>query len=141
MVGVGLLMLIISWTAVWMLRNGREPSPLMSRLLVAMTFSGWVAVLTGWYTTEIGRQPYLVSGVMRTAEAVGPVPPAIVLTTLIAWLTLYAVLISAYVAVVFMLARNASTKEKLETGVNAHGPRVGPLIDPTVEPTGAAGNA
>ena len=141
MVGVGLLMLVISWAAVWMLRKGREPSPLMSKLLVGMTFSGWVAVLSGWYTTEIGRQPFLVSGVMRTAEAVGPVPPATVLTTLIAWLTLYAVLISAYVAVVFMLARNASAKEKLDTGVNAHGPRVGPLIDPTIEPTGAPGNA
>jgi cytochrome d ubiquinol oxidase subunit I len=36
--------------------------------LAGMTFSGWVATLAGWYVTEIGRQPFLVHGVLRTAE-------------------------------------------------------------------------
>jgi hypothetical protein len=41
-----------------------------------MTFSGWVATLAGWYVTEIGRQPWLVTGVLRTAEAAGPIAGA-----------------------------------------------------------------
>ncbi len=137
MVATGMLMLLVSWYALWATRGNREPSPWLTRALVGMTFSGWVAVLTGWYTTEIGRQPWLVTGVMSTADALGPVPPSTVLTTLVAWLVLYGVLISAYVAVIFGLARNASAKEKQPGGINAHGPKVGPLIDPTLPATGA----
>ena len=137
MVASGFLMLAVSWFGLWALRKGREPAPWLGRVLVGMTFSGWVAVLTGWYTTEIGRQPWLVTGVMSTADALGPVPPATVLTTLVAWLFLYAILISAYIAVVFGLARNASAKEKLPGGINAHGPKIGPLIDPSAGPSPA----
>ncbi len=134
MVMTGLLMLAVSWAGLWLLRKGREPSPLLSRLLVGMTFSGWLGVLSGWYTTEIGRQPFLVSGVMRTADAVGPASAGTVMTTLIAWLTVYAFLTAAYIAVVFYLARTAGEKEALSRGVNALGPKVGPFIDPKAEP-------
>jgi cytochrome d ubiquinol oxidase subunit I len=134
MVGTGLLMLAVSWFALLSMRRQREPSPLLARVLVAMTFSGWVAVLTGWYTTEIGRQPYLVAGVMRTADALGPASAGTVMTTLVAWLILYGILISAYIAVIFGLAANASRNEGKATGVNAHGPKVGPLIDPAAQP-------
>ena len=81
MVATGILMLVASWYALWALRRQREPSLWLSRGLVAMTFSGWIAVLSGWYTTEIGRQPYLVQGVMTTADALGPTPAGTVLTT------------------------------------------------------------
>ncbi len=134
MVMTGLLMLAVSWGGLWLLRKGREPSPFLSRVLVGMTFSGWVGVLSGWYTTEIGRQPFLVSGVIRTSEAVGPASAGTVMTTLIAWLTIYAFLTAAYIAVVFYLARTAGEKEKLVRGVNALGPKVGPLIDPKAAP-------
>ena len=134
MVMTGLLMLAVSWGGLWLLRKGREPSPFLSRVLVGMTFSGWAGVLSGWYTTEIGRQPFLVSGVIRTSEAVGPASAGTVMTTLIAWLTIYAFLTAAYIAVVFYLARTAGEKEKLVRGVNALGPKVGPLIDPKAAP-------
>jgi cytochrome d ubiquinol oxidase subunit I len=134
MVGTGFLMLAVSWLSVWQMRKRREPSPLLARVLVGMTFSGWVAVLTGWYTTEIGRQPYLVTGVMRTAEALGPTSAGTVMATLVAWLVLYGILISAYIAVIFGLAANASKQEGMETGINALGPKVGPFIDPKLEP-------
>jgi cytochrome d ubiquinol oxidase subunit I len=114
MVGVGLLMLAVSWWAAYAMRRGRGPSPLLSRALVAMTFSGWVAVLSGWYTTEIGRQPFLVHGVLRTADAVSAVPPANVAFTLTAYLSLYALLIVAYISVVFLLARRAGDKADRE---------------------------
>ncbi len=108
MVGVGVLMLLVSWIAWWQQRGGRDPSPAVVWALLAMTFSGWVAVVAGWYTTEIGRQPWLVQGVLTTAQAAGPVPPAAIGTTLAIYLTLYLALTVAYVSVVFRLARKAS---------------------------------
>jgi len=137
MVATGILMLIVSWSALWALRRQREPRPWLARSLVVMTFSGWIAVLSGWYTTEIGRQPYLVQGVMTTADALGPTPAGTVMTTLVAWLVLYGILISAYIAVVFGLARNASRLERLKPGASAHGPQVGPLVHPHVSPSSA----
>jgi cytochrome d ubiquinol oxidase subunit I len=96
----------------------------MLKAFVAMTFSGWVAVLAGWYTTEIGRQPFLVTGVLRTADAVTSVPAASIGLTLALYLLLYAVLITAYVTVVFHLARKAGQADAKSSEPTAHGPRV-----------------
>jgi cytochrome d ubiquinol oxidase subunit I len=73
-----------------------------------MTFSGWVGVVAGWYVTEIGRQPYLVSGVLKTADAVTKVPANMVLGTLVMYLALYFGLIVSYIWVVFYLARQTN---------------------------------
>lgn len=107
MVGVGLLMLAVSWIGAWQLSRRGEPSPLLARTLLGMTFSGWVATLAGWCVTEIGRQPYLVHGVLRTAEAVSDVARGMVASSFAMYLSLYVVLIVAYVSVVFHLARTA----------------------------------
>ncbi|WP_454725122.1 MULTISPECIES: cytochrome ubiquinol oxidase subunit I [Cupriavidus] len=109
MVGVGLLMLAVSWAAAWQLRRQGQPSRWMARVLLAMTFSGWVALVAGWYVTEIGRQPYLVYGVLTTAQAASKVPATMIGATLAMYLALYAVLIACYVSVVFYLARKAGT--------------------------------
>jgi len=114
MVGVGLLMLAVSWVGAWQLRKHGAPATWMARLLVAMTFSGWIALVAGWYVTEIGRQPYLVYGVLTTAQAASKVPAVMIGSTLAMYLTLYAVLIVAYVSVVFHLARKAG-KPKAES--------------------------
>jgi cytochrome bd ubiquinol oxidase subunit I len=108
MVGIGVLMLLVSWVAAWqMWRRGRLGVwPL--RALVAMTFSGWVATLAGWYVTEIGRQPWLVTGVLRTAEAASPIPAAMLASTLALYLVVYVVLLGAYVSVIYLLARKAA---------------------------------
>jgi cytochrome d ubiquinol oxidase subunit I len=58
MVGMGLLMIGVSWWAFWAQRGRRPPSPRALRALAFMTYSGWVAVLAGWYVTEVGRQPW-----------------------------------------------------------------------------------
>ena len=68
--------------------------------LVPMAFSGWVATLAGWYTTEIGRQPWLVQGVLTTDMAVAEVPAPMVMSTLVGYLALYAALLAAYISVV-----------------------------------------
>jgi cytochrome bd ubiquinol oxidase subunit I len=108
MVGMGLLMLAVSWFAAWELRRGRALTPGLARALVAMTFSGWVAVLAGWYTTEVGRQPWLATGVLRTADAASLVPAPMIATTLAMYAALYAFLLVAYVSVLFYLAGKAA---------------------------------
>ena len=107
MVGVGLLMLAVSWLAAWQTLRRGEPAAWVQRGLLVMTFSGWLAVLAGWYTTEIGRQPWLVQGLLKTADAASDVPGGMIGLTLGLYLTLYAVLIVAYVWVLFYMARKA----------------------------------
>lgn len=75
--------------------------------LIAMTFSGCVATIAGWYVTEIGRQPWLVEGVLTTKEALGPVKGGMVMSTLIVYLTIYAFLTVAYITTLFYMAKKA----------------------------------
>ena len=107
MVGVGLLMLAVSWFASYELKFKPSLSKRTAMVLVAMTFAGWVALVSGWYVTEIGRQPWLVHGVLTTAQAASQVPAGNIALSLAMYLTLYAALLSAYVSVVFYLAKKA----------------------------------
>lgn len=112
MVGVGVLMLFTAWAWLFMLRKQqRQPRYELPKtalwLLVAMTFSGWIATVAGWYVTEIGRQPWLVTGVLLTKDAASTVPAPTIFGTLSMYLALYAGLLLAYISVVFYLARSA----------------------------------
>jgi cytochrome d ubiquinol oxidase subunit I len=104
MVGIGLLMMAIGLFCAWRLWRRGELPRLMMWALVGMTFSGWVATLAGWYVTEIGRQPWLVTGVLTTAQAAGPVPAAAIGSTLAMYLVIYALLLVAYVGTIYRLA-------------------------------------
>ena len=129
MVGVGVLMLLFSWLGRWQLRQNRPLPKLMAKGLVLMTFSGWIAVLAGWYVTEIGRQPYLVTGVLTTAQAATTLPTSMVFSSLFAYLTLYVGLLCAYIWVVFYLARQADDKENSSAQLEKKS-------DPTWSPSG-----
>ncbi len=107
MVGVGLLMLAVSWFATYELKFKSSLSKRTAMVLVAMTFAGWVALISGWYVTEIGRQPWLVHGVLTTAQAASQVPASNIALSLAMYLALYLALLSAYVSVVFYLAKKA----------------------------------
>jgi cytochrome d ubiquinol oxidase subunit I len=108
MVGVGLLMLVVSWFASYELQFKRGVSQRTAKILVGMTFAGWVALVSGWYVTEVGRQPWLVYGLLDTAQAASEVPTGNIALSLAMYLTLYAALLSAYVSVVFYLAKKAA---------------------------------
>ncbi len=108
MVGMGMLMLAVAWGFAFLLwRRGNNLPRWPLRGLVAMTFSGWVATLAGWYVTEIGRQPWLVTNVLLTKDAIGAVPAATIFGSLTMYVLMYAFLLVAYVSVVFYLAQKA----------------------------------
>jgi cytochrome d ubiquinol oxidase subunit I len=74
-------------------------------VLAGMTFSGWVATVAGWYVTEIGRQPFIVYGLLRTADvAATNVTPPMIGMSLAMYLALYLGLILAYVGVLKYMA-------------------------------------
>lgn len=76
------------------------------KLLVGLTFIGWVATLAGWYVTEIGRQPYLVYGVLLTKDAAAStIAKTDVFFSLGMYISIYIVLLIAYISTVFYLAR------------------------------------
>jgi len=95
----------VAWWGAWKLRRGSEPNRWLARALVAMTFAGWLATLAGWYVTEIGRQPWLVTGILRTRDAAAATPVPLLGISLGLYLSLYALLIVSYVGVLFHLAR------------------------------------
>ncbi|RWO00893.1 cytochrome ubiquinol oxidase subunit I [Mesorhizobium sp.] len=108
MVGTGVLMLVVSWSAAFFLKRRHSlPRPL-ALVMVPMALSGWLATLAGWYTTEIGRQPWLVTGVLKTVDAVGPVAGSQVALSLAVYLILYALLLIAYLGVLVYLALKAA---------------------------------
>lgn len=111
MVGVGLLMLAVSWWGVFLLRRETLPS-LYLKVLVGMTFSGWIATLAGWYVNEIGRQPYVVFGLLKTADAVTTVPPQNVGFSLAIYVTLTVLLLTAYIRTLFVMADRAIKVEE-----------------------------
>ncbi len=108
MVGIGVLMLLASWSGVWLYRRARwDPAALPRRLLwllAAMTFAGWIATVCGWYITEIGRQPFIVYGLIRTADVASKVGAPMIAATLALYVTLYVALVIAYVAVLKYMA-------------------------------------
>jgi cytochrome d ubiquinol oxidase subunit I len=108
MVGTGMLMLAASWLGWWLLRRRRWvpealPRPMLW-LLAGMSFSGWVATVAGWYVTEIGRQPFIVYGHLRTADVASNVPSSMIALSLALYVTVYLALIVAYIGVVKYMA-------------------------------------
>ncbi|WP_339673242.1 cytochrome ubiquinol oxidase subunit I [Dasania marina] len=119
MVGLGMLMISVAWIArIQLFRNNSLP-PWLLKTLVAMSFSGWVATLAGWYVTEIGRQPYLVSGVLTTAEAATDIAPANVAISLAMYIIVYGFLLVAYLHTLFVMARRAIEIEEISDDEHA----------------------
>ena len=104
MVGTAFVMIAVAWAGMWVTRGGRLPSRRFLWILTGMSISGWVATICGWLVTEIGRQPWLVTGIVRTADAVGDVPPQQLGATFAGYVFVYGVLLVAYLVVIAHLA-------------------------------------
>lgn len=113
MVGLGLAMIVTGAMGLWLLwRRRLYDSPRFLRLCVAMGPSGVIAVLAGWITTEVGRQPYLVYGLARTADLVSPVDAAAVGASLAAFVVVYFAVFGAGVwYLLHMMARPPEAPE------------------------------
>lgn len=104
MLGMGFLMIIVSAVSAISLLRKKTAGPFLLRVMSWMTYSGWVAVLAGWYVTEIGRQPWIVYGVLKASDVVASHPASTVLTTLIGYLVLYCLLLFAYIKTIYHLS-------------------------------------
>lgn len=93
MVVIGFWMLFIAWRGIYLHVKGRlEESRGFLRLCAASLPIGFIAILAGWFTTEIGRQPWVVEGLMRTADAASPLPGSTVAASLIGFFVAYNVI-------------------------------------------------
>jgi cytochrome d ubiquinol oxidase subunit I len=90
MVGLGFAMLAVGlWSGVARLRGRLYTAPWLHRACLLMGPTGFIAVLAGWITTEVGRQPYTVYGLLRTSDSLAPVAAPAVATSLIAFVVVY----------------------------------------------------
>jgi len=97
MVGLGLLMLAVGLTSLVLRGRGRlYDTRWFLRIVMACTPIGFAAILLGWITTEVGRQPWVVYGILRTADAVSPsLTGTGVLISLITFFVVYAIVFTA----------------------------------------------
>ena len=93
MVGLGVAMILLGLWGAWLIWRGGGPEkhPLFLKAAVAMSPAGFVAVIAGWIVAEVGRQPWVVTGVLRTRDAVSPVGAGEVSASLLAFMVVYAI--------------------------------------------------
>jgi len=104
MVGLGILMIALGAWGAWLCWRGEpEKSRLFLRACVGMGPAGFVAVICGWIVAEVGRQPWVITGVMRTAEGVSPVGAGQVSASLLGFFIVYAVIFSVGVLYILRL--------------------------------------
>jgi cytochrome d ubiquinol oxidase subunit I len=102
MVGLGILMLLLAFASLWAWRRGHlfDTGTRTGRWLLDgwrwLSPAGFVALLAGWYVVEIGRQPYVIYGLLRTSDAVSPnIAAAAVMSSLVVYAAAYAVIFGA----------------------------------------------
>ncbi|GGG60684.1 cytochrome ubiquinol oxidase subunit I [Salipiger pallidus] len=118
MVGLGMLMVLAGLWGLWARWRGNlGATPMLWRLMVAMGPSGLVAVIAGWITTEVGRQPYVVYGELLTADAVSPLGAGAVGWSLVAFIVIYFAVFGA--GVVYILRHMLTPPTPKERGPNA----------------------
>jgi cytochrome d ubiquinol oxidase subunit I len=109
MVGMGMIMILVAAaSAVLFFRRRLFDTPWFLRLLVLCAPTGFVAVLAGWVTAEVGRQPWVVYGLLRTADAASPVPGGSILTSLALFVLVYGVVFGAGIYFIAKVIRQGS---------------------------------
>jgi len=121
MVGIGFLMLGLGLFSLWARWRGRlYEFRLLHIFALAMGPAGFIAVLAGWFTTEVGRQPFLVYGLLRTADAASPLAAPAFGSSLIAFVIVYFIVYAAGLTYLFRLM--AQPPHHGEQGPRAHRP-------------------
>jgi cytochrome bd ubiquinol oxidase subunit I len=111
MVGMGLAMLAISWFGNWLRWRGRLETTRWFLWCATLAFpAGFVAVLSGWFVAEVGRQPWVVWGLLRTTDAVTPtLTGPQVLATLIGYVVVYTMIFAFGMQYIYVLLRDGPT--------------------------------
>ena len=123
MVGLGVLMALMGVASLLLRWRGRlYETGWFHRWAVAMGPSGFVAVIAGWVTTEVGRQPYTVYGLMRTAESVSPVDAPALAISLTAFVVVYVLVFGTGIYYLLRLMAKPPAAAPVEAGTP---PRVG----------------
>ncbi len=114
MVGLGLLMLAVGLWSLWArYRRTLYYGKWLHRAAVLMGPSGFIAVLAGWYTTEVGRQPYTIYGLLRTSDSLSNIDASAVGASLVAFILVYFVVFGAGV---FYILRTVSKTPEGDDG-------------------------
>ncbi|MEX0853629.1 MAG: cytochrome ubiquinol oxidase subunit I [Bauldia sp.] len=96
MVGIGLVMIALALWGAWLWWRGRLESTTPFLRLAALSWpAGFIAILAGWTVAEVGRQPWVATGILRTAEAASPVAAGAVAATLVLFVVVYAIVFAA----------------------------------------------
>ena len=115
MVGLGCLMILVSfWGGIQWWRGRLEQSGVFLRIASWMWPVGFIAILSGWVVAEVGRQPWLATGILRTKDAASAVDPRAVGATLILFVVVYAIVFSAGLIYMNRLIRRGPTGETPE---------------------------
>jgi cytochrome bd ubiquinol oxidase subunit I len=119
MYGIAILMFGLCVASLWLRWQGQLfTTRWFLRALVVMAPSGVVATLGGWYVAETGRQPWVIYGILRTVDAVSPVPAGALLSTLVAFVCIYAVFLTAFLAFARHLIRRGPEMAPAQTEVS-----------------------
>ena len=113
MVGMGLIMVAVSWFGVWLRFRGRLETTRWFLWIAFLSFpTGFVAVLAGWFTAEVGRQPWVVYGLLRTKDAVTPsLTTADVMFSLAAYVGVYLIIYAFGFYYIYRLLRDGPAVE------------------------------
>ena len=123
MVGIGFLFLFAAIWGLWLRwRGGLDRSDMFLRLCIGCLPLGFVATIAGWIVAEVGRQPWVVYGLMRTTDAVSPIAASQVMTSLILFVAVYAVLFAAYLYYVGRLVAKGPERPEAEPAQPVTGP-------------------
>jgi len=106
MVGLGMLMLFVGLFGALLMWRGRvQEHRWFLRLCMLSGPTGFIAVISGWIVAEVGRQPYTVYGLLRTADSVSPVTAGAVGTSLIVFVFVYTIVFGAGLYYILQLIR------------------------------------
>lgn len=118
MVVIGFLMAFVGLFGLYLLWRGRLYSTRwFQALCLMMTPAGFIAVLSGWITAEVGRQPYVVYGLLRTADAASPITGGSVASSLIAFLVVYGIVFGAGTYYLIKLIRQGPEGAEAKAGI------------------------
>lgn len=138
MVALGMLMAVLGLYSLWLRWRGRLCSDVpLQRFALVMAPAGFIAMLCGWVTTEVGRQPFTVYGLLRTAESASPVAGGTIASTLVAFVIVYFIVFASGISI--LLRGFAQEPHVGELEPDAHAPQRAASMQAAVSGTAAAG--